>query len=242
VTWRAFVALTAMLLTGAAGDWHDDAPGVAHHLTVDAMPPAYATTSAHRFPTVVSRPAGAALHVPPGFDVAPYADGLDGPRTLRVAPNGDVFVAESGAGRISVLRGDRHPQSSVFARSLDYPFGIAFWPPGAAPRYVYIAETSRVVRYAYQAGDVRARGGPEIVVPRLPTGGHATRDVVFSRDGGTMYVSVGSAANIGTSGEEDRADVLAFDADGGHRRRFATGLRNCTAEALAQAGARCGAW
>jgi len=223
--------------TGSAayGDWHDDAPGTVRRLTPDAMPPPYLTSSAHRAPSVVQRPAGAMLHVPPGFAVEVLVAGLDQPRTLRVAPNGDVFVAESSAGRLRVVRGVTRPQSTVFAEGLTYPFGVAFWPPGPDPRFVYVAEINRVVRFPYQQGDVRSRGRPEIIAPRLPTGGHATRDLVFSRDGRTMYVSVGSASNVGTDGEEGRADVLAFDPDGGHRRIFASGLRNCTAEAIAPA-------
>ena len=173
--------------------------------------------------------------MPPGFAVEVLVAGLDQPRTLRVAPNGDVFVAESSAGRLRVVRGATRPQSTVFAEGLTYPFGVAFWPPGPDPRFVYVAEMNRVVRFPYQHGDVRSRGRPEIIVPRLPTGGHATRDLVFSRDGRTMYVSVGSASNVGTDAEEWRADVLAFDADGSHRRIFASGLRNCTAEAIAPA-------
>jgi glucose/arabinose dehydrogenase len=221
----------------AYGDWRDDAPGVVRRFTADAMPPPYRTESAHRAPSVVQRPAGATLHVPPGFAVEQFAAGLEQPRTLRVAPNGDVFVAESAAGRLRILRvttDPARPQSSVFADGLTYPFGIAFWPPGPEPRFVYVAEMDRVVRFPYRSGDLRAGGAPQIVVARLPSGGHATRDLVFSRDGGTMYVSVGSASNIGTYGEEERADVLAFDADGGHRRIFASGLRNCTAEAIAR--------
>ena len=223
--------------TGSAayGDWHDDAPGTVRRLTPDAIPPPYLTSSAHRAPSVVQRPAGAMLHVPPGFEVEKLVAGLDQPRTLRVAPNGDVFVAESAAGRLRIVRGAARPQSTVFAEGLSYPFGVAFWPPGPDPRFVYVAEMNRVVRFPYQQGDVRSRGRSEIIVPRLPTGGHATRDLVFSRDGRTMYVSVGSASNVGTDGEEGRADVLAFDADGGHRRTFASGLRNCTAEAIAPA-------
>ena len=224
----ASVAQANEPLTGRAayGDWHDDAPGVVRHITPDAMPAPYLTTSAHRGPSVVQRPAGAALHVPPGFEVEQFAAGLEQPRTLRVAPGGDVFVAESAAGRLRILRtavGTSRPQTTVFADGLTYPFGIAFWPPGPEPRFVYVAETDRVIRFPYRAGDLRPRGKPDIVVPRLPSGGHATRDLVFSRDGRTMFVSVGSASNMGTSGEEERADVLAFDADGGNRRIFATG-------------------
>jgi glucose/arabinose dehydrogenase len=234
---RATAATAIDTRTGSAayGDWHDDAPGTIRRLVPDAMPPPYLTSSAHRAPSVVQRPAGAMLHVPPGFEVETLVAGLEQPRTLRVAPNGDVFVAESSAGRLRVVRGATRPQSTVFAEGLTYPFGVAFWPPGPDPRFVYVAEMNRVVRFPYQQGDLRSRGRSEIIVPRLPTGGHATRDLVFSRDGRTMYVSVGSASNVGTDGEEGRADVLAFDADGSHRRIFASGLRNCTAEAIAPA-------
>ena len=222
--------------TAAYGDWHSDVPGAVRHFTPNAMPPPYTTQSAQRAPSVVPRPAGAMLHVLPGFAVEQFATGLDDPRVLRAAPGGDVFVAESHAGRVRILRvasgAASRPQSYVFADGMSYPFGIAFWPPGPDPRFVYVAETGRVLRFAYQAGDFRARGRPEVIVPHLPVGGHATRDLVFSRDGHTMFVSVGSASNIGTAGEEERADVLAFDPDGGNRRIFASGLRNCTAEAV----------
>jgi glucose/arabinose dehydrogenase len=248
-------------LSGAAayGDWHTDAPGVVRHFTADAMPQPYTTSSAHRAPSVVPRPAGAMLHVPPGFEVGQFASGLDGPRTLRVAPNGDVFVAESRAGRVRILRtapgAAGRPQSVVFAEGLSAPFGIAFWPPGPDPRFVYVAETNQVVRLPYQTGDLRARGAPEVVVPHLPTGGHWTRDLVFSPDGRSMLVSVGSATNVGGDMpardgasarawdaahgigaawgvEQERADVLVSDPDGGNQRIYATGLRNCTAEAI----------
>jgi glucose/arabinose dehydrogenase len=236
------------LLTASAGhadvtngDWHDDAPGISHHIIPQSMPPPFATHSAARPPAVVARPAGALPRVPPGFAVDEYASGFDYPRTMRVAPNGDVFLAESGSGRIRVMRaadGAKHPTgTTVFASNLPQPFGIDFWPPGPDPHFVYIALTNEVVRFPYEPGDLRARGPAQVVVPDLPPGGHWTRDLVFSRDGGTMFVSVGSASNVGTYDEAERADVLAFDPNGGKRRVFATGLRNCSAEAIAPSGA-----
>ena len=235
---RRLAVLPLLLLAGATyGDWHDDAPGVVRHFTPEAMPPPFATGSAGRAPSVVARPAGATLRVPPGFVVDQFASGLERPRTLRVAPNGDVFITESGAARIRVFRGtgwrDPPAQSSIFAEGLSQPFGISFWPPGPDPRYIYVALSGEVVRLPYRSGDLRARGPAEVVVANLPRGGHWTRDLVFSRDGRTMFVSVGSASNIATTGEEERADVLAFDTDGGNRRIFASGLRNCSAEAIA---------
>jgi glucose/arabinose dehydrogenase len=221
----------------AFGDWRTDAPGVVHHLTPESMPAPYATASAFHAPSVIARPAGASLHVPRGFVVDVFASGLAEPRTLRVAPNGDIFLAESGAARIRVFRTEdgamRPVQSSVFAEALPQPFGIAFWPPGPNPRFIYVAESSAVVRLPYRSGDLRASGAPDVVVPNLPHGGHWTRDLVFSPDGQRMFVSVGSASNLGTRGEEDRADVLVFNPNGGDLHIFASGLRNCSAEAFA---------
>jgi glucose/arabinose dehydrogenase len=192
-----------------------------------------------------------------------YAAGLDRPRTMRVAPNGDVFLAEIGAARIRVLRaadGATHPaQTSVFASGLSRPFGIDFWPPGPNPRFVYIALTDQVVRFPYQSGDLQARGPAQVIVANLPSGGHWTRDLVFSRDGQRMFVSVGSDSNAGAGfgtkdppaaqawdaahglgaawgDEQGRADILVFDPDGHNAQVFATGLRNCTAEAIAPGG------
>lgn len=251
----AIPALGQTLLTGKAayGDWRTAAPGVVREVSAASLPPPFQTRSAYNAPVVIRRPAGATLHVPPGFIVRTFASGLNRPRTLRVAPNGDIFLAESGAGRIRVFRAPngaaRPTRTAVFAGGLDQPFGIAFWPPGPQPRFVYVAETSRVVRYPYRVGDLHAVGPAQVVVTRLPTGGHWTRDVVFSADGSTLFVSVGSATNAGLEllgrpphpepvpgagwGEEhNRADVLAFDPDGGHGRIYATGLRNCSAEAI----------
>jgi glucose/arabinose dehydrogenase len=240
--------------TGAAafGDWHDDAPGVVRHITPDALPEPYASGSASQGPSVIARPAGALPHVPPGFNVEVFAAGLDQPRTLRTAPNGDVFLAESGSGRIRVFHtsdGATRPGSNaVFASGLSLPFGIAFWPPGPAPRFVYIAETNRVVRFPYAVGDLQAHGAPQVIVRRLPEGGHWTRDLAFTPDGRRLLVSVGSASNVNTAlrgppppglppgaawgDDEGRADVLSVAPDGRDQQVYATGLRNCSGEAI----------
>ncbi len=248
------LGLSAALLlpaVAAHAGWRDDAPGVAHRLSADTLPAPFTTRSESDFASIVDRPAGASLHVPPGFDVSVYVSGLNRPRTLRTAPNGDVFVAESGGGRIRVLRpaaGGAAPATvATFAAGLNLPFGIAFWPP-QSPRFVYVAETDRVLRYPYVDGDLQARGPAVVVIAGLPEGGHWTRDIVFSPDGTRLFVSVGSGGNIaaGLTGpppaglafgaawddDRDRADVLAFGPDGQDRHVYATGLRNCSAEAI----------
>jgi len=242
----------------AFGSWHDDAPGKRRHITADALPAAYATPSRSNGVRVVSRPRSAELKVPPGFEVKPFANGLSGPRTLRVAPNGDIFVAETGAGRIRVLRpadnGAGAGTTETFASGLRAPFGIAFYPADE-PQWVYVGNTDSVVRFPYRSGDLKARGAAETIVPKLPTGGHSTRDVAFSKDGARMFVSVGSQSNVAegmgklegtalrqweserTVGatwgyETDRAGVLVFDPMGKNQKVYASGIRNCVGLAV----------
>jgi glucose/arabinose dehydrogenase len=249
------------VLTGAAafGDWRDDTPSLWRHIKPTDLPAPGATPSVSNVPRKVARPTGAVPQVPPGFKVELFASGLEAPRALRVAPNGDIFVAETDAGRIRVLRardGANKPSAtSVFASGLGEPFGLAFYPAGPDPQWLYVAMTTAVVRFPYRSGDLRARGRGQTVVPRLPSGGHTTRDVAFSNDGARMFVSVGSATNdaegmgerypedllsfekehgLGASWGRDtgRAAVLAFDPEGRGRKTFATGIRNCVGLAV----------
>jgi len=230
------------LRTGAAAfdDFRGDGPGVRRHFTNADLPPPFATPSARNGPDVVAPPPGAHPYVPSGFRVDVFAHDLAGPRLLRVSPSGDLFVAESQAGRVRVLRaadGARAAErSEIFATNLERPFGIAFYPPGPDPKWVYIGETNTVVRFPYERGDTTARGPAETIVPSLTRtqGGHWTRDVAFSNDGAEMFVSVGSGSNVaeGDSDERDRADVLVFDPDGRGRHVFASGIRNCVGLAV----------
>ena len=195
------------------------------------LPAPFATPSANNGPDVGPRPAGAALTVPPGFTVKEWADGLDNPRAMAVAPNGDVFVTESGPGRVVVLRpgaGEAAPQHMEYLSGLKQPFGIAFYPP-EAPKFLYVANTDSVVRVPYASGDVKATAAPDTLTTDLPGGGyhqHWTRRLLFSPDGKKMYVTVGSQSNVGEE-EPRRASILEFSPDGGtHDKIYASGIRN----------------
>ena len=195
------------VLTGAAalGDWETDAPGVRRKITVESIPPPGATKSVDNGPQGAPRPEGAWPKAPEGFTVTRYAENLNNPRKIVTAPNGDIFIAESGPGRIRILRGknaDGKAQvSEVYAEGLRQPFGIAFYPAGKNPKWVYVGNTDSVVRFPYQNGDLKATGDSQTVVDTIPGGGrlrgggHWTRDVTFSKDGKTMFVSVGSRSN-----------------------------------------------
>jgi glucose/arabinose dehydrogenase/cytochrome c5 len=222
-------------------DYRYEKPGLTRKITVADLPAPFATPSAGNGPQLAPRPEGAWPKVPDGFKVTQYAAGLDKPRLIRTAPNGDFFVAESEAGDIKVFRGisgeGKPEQVSTFASGLKRPFGINFYPPGPNPQWVYVGNTDSVVRFAYQNGDVIARGEAQRVTD-LPSGqhGHWTRDVQFTQDGKKMLVSVGSASNVDdpdtTPGEKNRADVLEFNPDGSGQQVYAYGIRNCVGEAI----------
>jgi glucose/arabinose dehydrogenase len=230
------------LLTGQAalGDWATDAPGVRRKLTVDTLPVPHDTPSVDNGAHMVPRPDGVLPKAPPGFQVTLFASDLSNPRKIVTAPNGDIFVAESGANRVKILRfadGADHPQTvSVYADDLRQPFGIAFYPSGPNPKFVYVANTDSVVRYPYQNGDLKATGAAQMIVPDIPGGGrlrgggHWTRDIVFSADDKTMFVSVGSHSNHDDSDthpeEFHRADILAYHPDGSAGHVYASGIRN----------------
>jgi glucose/arabinose dehydrogenase len=221
-------------------DYRYEKPGMTRKITLADLPAPFATPSAGNGPEIVPRPAGAWPQVPAGFKVGQYAAGLDQPRLIRTAPNGDFFVAESEAGDIKVFRGitseGKAEMMSVFATGLKRPFGINFYPPGPNPQWVYVGNTNSVVRFPYQNGDLKARGRAQHLV-KLPSGkGHWTRNIQFSPDGKKMFVSVGSGSNVDDPdthpAEKDRADVLEFNPDGTGMQIYAYGIRNCVGLAV----------
>ncbi|HVV72719.1 MAG TPA: sorbosone dehydrogenase family protein, partial [Verrucomicrobiae bacterium] len=139
-------------------DWQRQAPGAQHHFTVADLPKPFETKSAGNGPQVVSAPANAKLAVPAGFSVKLFAKGLQNPRLVRTAPNGDVFIAETARNRIRVLRtkdgADAPAENQIFAEGLQRPFGISFYPLGDKPEWIYIANNNSIVRLPYRSGDL----------------------------------------------------------------------------------------
>jgi glucose/arabinose dehydrogenase len=211
-------------------DFRYEKPGNTRKITVKDLPQPYATKSSENGADLVARPANVWPRALPGFKVEQFATGLDQPRLIRTAPNGDIFLAESQGGRIRVFRGitsDGKPdQMQIFASGLNHPYGIAFYPPGPNPQSVYVGDTDAVLRFPYQNGDMKARGSSQHLIT-LPTGGHWTRDIQFTNDGKKMFVSVGSESNVDDGPQEkNRANILEFNPDGSGMRIYASGIRN----------------
>jgi glucose/arabinose dehydrogenase len=265
------------LLTGqpAFTDWSQQAPGIRHKITLADLPEPKPGESVNNQPDLIPRPAGAWPIAPPGFKVTLYAGGdaaplqrkdntehmhLSGgtftqPRIVRTAPNGDIFIADSGGRTLFVLRGvtpdGKAATLEKYATGLDHPFGIAFYPAGPNPKYLYVGNATTIQRFAYHSGDLHATGAPETIVPDIPGyaqlegGGHSSRDIVFTKDGKHMLVSVGSGSNVndpdldyqrsgdrGAPKEFHRADILEFTPEGKFEEVYASGLRNCVGEAI----------
>jgi glucose/arabinose dehydrogenase len=272
----AFAALLPSVLqaqqtiTGQAAfaDYTQQKPGVRRKITLADLPEPKPSESVDNGPSLVQKPADAWPIAPAGFTVQLYAGGdaatpmqrsenkkethapTSGtfvmPRIIHAAPNGDLFVADSQAGSIFVLRGvtdsGKAATISTYATGLDHPFGIAFYPAGANPQWIYVGNATTVVRFSYKSGDLKGAHAPETIVPDLPGyaqlrgGGHWTRDVVFSADGRHMLVSVGSGSNADDPdthpGEFHRADVLEYTPEGKFVEVYAYGIRNCVGEAI----------
>ena len=250
----------------AFGDYQHDAPGVRRVIRIADLPPPVAIAGGGSEPRMSPRDPGQRPTVPEGFSVTLFAQGLSLPRMMKVAPDGMVLVPEPRNNRIVAIKMPSRPGSmpltDLWAASLARPYGLDFWPPGPNPTHVLVAETTRIVRIPYQAGQLRSQGQREIVVPNLAQGtGNWERDVAVTPDGKQIYISVGSSSNIapqmiqpplggieqwdkqwGTGAawgpDEKRGAVLVADstpaAPGMENklRIYANGLRLCTALTL----------
>ena len=208
-----------------------------HKILPSDLPKPMATKSATNGPRLIDRPKNAWPVAPAGFKVQLFASGFNEPRKILTAPNGDIFMAESSGGDLKLFRGittDGKPVTTeTFVTGLNRPYGIAFYPPGPDPKYVYVGNTDSIVRFPYHNGDLKA-SGPAEKIADLPSGeGHWTRDVVFSSDGKQLFVAIGSASNANdpdTNPEEKgRANVTVMSPDGSNRRIYASGIRNAGA-------------
>ncbi|MBB3880433.1 PQQ-dependent sugar dehydrogenase [Sphingomonas pseudosanguinis] len=251
MTKTAFLhlALASTMIAGAA-----HAQTTPKVIGLSPQPEPYATESVINHPRTIGWPEGRKPVAPRGYEVVKFAGGLDYPRQALLLPNGDVLVSEArtkpkldadpevqrgqalskttgySANRLTLLRdADRDgvaEQRFVLRDGLNQPFGMQY-----ANGRLYVANTDGVVSFPYQLGQTRITDAPRPLIS-LPAGGynnHWTRNLLLSPDGRTLYVSVGSASNVGEYGmdeEKRRAAILAVDVNTGRERLYASGLRN----------------
>lgn len=193
-----------------------------------SLPKPFDSKSTTRPSKSIPQPVGATLNLPRGFKINVFAEGnFREPRWMTLAPNGDVFLADSRANSIIVLRDKNKDgvaeERFVFSDKLAQPFGMAFHKD-----WFYVANTDSVVRFNYKSGQTAATGEPEKLVELTPGGynQHWTRNILFSPDGTKMFVSIGSATNVSVEADPKRAAISVYDPDGKNHRIYAGGLRN----------------
>ena len=233
----------------------NDAPNTNTTIQNDSMPAPYDTKSVRNFSKVIGWRDGKTPIAPAGFAVNKFADGLDNPRWIYVAGNGDIFVAESNtilkgikklgakisrkiktqnygssADRITLFRDANkdgvYESRHIFAKDLNQPFGMLI-----LDSKFYVANTDALLQFEYKIGDTLLSGQGKEIVP-LPAGGynnHWTRNIIANKKGDKIYISVGSASNAAEDGvdkEMRRANILEVNPDGSGERIYAGGLRN----------------
>jgi glucose/arabinose dehydrogenase len=231
-----------------------DASAAKPVLGAPTQPEPYATKSVINHPRTIGWPEGRTPVAPRGYEVVKFAGGLEYPRQALLLPNGDVLVSEArtkpkldadpevargqalskttgySANRITLLRDADADgvaeQRFVLREGLNQPFGLQY-----ATGKLSVANTDGVVSFPFQPGQTRITAASRTLVS-LPAGGynnHWTRNLLLSPDARTLYVSVGSASNVGEYGmgeEKRRAAILAIDLASGRERIYASGLRN----------------
>ncbi len=203
------------------------APGTWLSVDLASLAAPYATPAKAAAAKRVDRPSGAMPSVLAGFEVNLFAGGLDHARNMKVAANGDVLLAESGPGKITLLRdgdGDGTAETkTTFASGFTQPYGVDI-----ARGAIYVGDQAGVWRIPYSSGDTEAQAKAERITQDGAfgePGGHWTRNVAVSPDASKIYVAVGSRGNIEVE-PEPRATIQEFSIDGSSQRTFATGLRN----------------
>ena len=188
------------------------------------LPEPFATRSAGNPPEITKPPQGFLPKAPAGFRINVFASGFKEPRWLFVAPNGDVFLADSGGGKVYVLRDPKGTgiaqEKEVFAEGLERPFGIAFHEG-----YVYVGDTDALLRFTYDPKTSKRTGKAQKLLD-LPRGGHYTRSLAITPDGKHLLIGIGSESNASLGEDPRRASINICDLDGKNSRLYATGLRN----------------
>jgi len=189
------------------------------------LPPPYATPSSTNQPRVVTRPEGAKLQVPHGFEIEEYATGFNTPRFLLAGPSGEIILSDSSAGSVYVLvdknKSYKNPEKKVILEGLDRPYGLALWKD-----YLYVGERTSIKRYKYDATAMTAAKGEEIASLKDFVPGHWTRSLLFDRKGEKLYVGIGSGSNVNTGEDSRRAAINVYNPDGSGHEIYASGTRN----------------
>lgn len=184
------------------------------------LPPPFATTSVNNGPRVIPKPEGVQLKLPAGFQIEVFAEGFERPRFMVLGPSQELLLSDSSdRGSVWLLKGKERRK---LIEGLYRPYGLAFWKD-----YLYVAETTSLKRYKYDAKAMKlTSAGEEIVAIHDFAKGHWTRTVLFDRKGEKMYLTIGSGSNVDTGEDPRRAAINRYNPDGSGHEIYASGMRN----------------
>jgi len=192
-----------------------------------SLPEPFHTPAATNRPQVIARPDGAQLTLPQGFNIDVFAEGFQRPRFMLEGPGKEILLSDSVAnGSVWVLQDNdrdfKGESKKKILEGLDRPFGLALWKD-----YLYVAETTSLKRYKYNAKAMQVEGkGEELVALKDFKDGHWTRSILFDASGKKMYLTVGSASNVDAGEDPMRAAIHRYNPDGSGHEVIATGVRN----------------
>jgi len=189
------------------------------------LPAPFATPSSTNPPKVITRPDGAKLQVPHGFEIEEYASGFNTPRFMLLGPGNEILLSDSSAGTVYALvdknKTNKDPERKAIITGLDRPYGLALWKD-----YLYVGEPTSIKRYKYDAKNMTAGPGEQVISLKDFSHGHWTRSLLFDRKGEKLYVGVGSGSNVNTGEDPMRAAINRFNPDGSGHEIYASGTRN----------------
>jgi len=186
------------------------------------LPPPFHTPSANNRPQVIERPDGARITLPKGFEIEEYATGFDVPRYMTTGPSGELLLTDSARGGSVYVVGKDKSKKKILT-GLNRPFGMAMHKG-----MLYVAETTSLKRYPYDAKAMTAGAGTEIYSMKDFDQGHWTRTIAFDPKGEKLYLGIGSRSNVDAGEPKERAAILSMNPDGSGVEIHATGTRNPT--------------
>jgi glucose/arabinose dehydrogenase len=190
------------------------------------LPEPFHTPSADNGPRVITQPDGTQLRLPQGFSIDAYGEGFGRPRFMLQGPSGEILLSDSKEnGSVYALdtnKDFRAGSKKKILEGLDRPYGLAFWKD-----YLYVAETTSLKRYKYDAKHVKVDGkGEELVSLKNFGKGHWTRSILFDAKGKKLYLTVGSESNVDAGEDPMRAAIHRYNPDGTGHEFVAQGVRN----------------
>jgi glucose/arabinose dehydrogenase len=207
-----FVFVVCLLVAGYLVRHYvgDVGPAILPHVSLTKYTPV---------PVKRGKPLNSPLHVPDGFQIGVFADGLGGLRAMTFSPSGLLLVSDTGNGKVYAMP-DKNKDGIAddvitVLTGLRRPHGLAFYKDK-----LYVAQETGVYRYIW--AEEQAAGGQlavarlENTVPiiSLPEGGrHFTRSIVFDKDG-LLYISVGSTCDVCEEKDPRHATVMWVNSDG----------------------------